>query len=281
MNVYDIITSKIVQDITDSSTLPWQRDWTMVWPKNALTQKQYRGINLLLLSLVGKGQWFATFNQIKERGGYIKKGSKAYPICFWKKFDAVKGSDGSTLERSWAMLRYYNVFSLDDVENHGFKLPEVKNVVVDTNLMDVISKHNVDLRHGGNRAYYMPSEHYVQMPNKEQFATNEGYWTTLAHELIHWTGKLVDGKDTVGVGEEYSKEELVAEIGANMLLARLGIDASNVYNNSVAYIRGWASRLGSDTKLVIAAAGQAQKRVDWLLGENKAEQAVTEEAMAA
>src|SRR5574343_472604 len=184
MNVYDIITSKIVEHITKTSTLPCQRDWRMVAPKNALTRRQYRGINLLLLSLTGKGEWFATFNQIKERGGLIKKGSKAFPICFWKRFDAVKDENGDTLERGWAMLRYYNVFSLDDVENHGFKLPEVKSVVTETCLMDVIRKHNVDLRHGGNRAYYMPSQHYVQMPEQKQFETNEGYWATLAHELI-------------------------------------------------------------------------------------------------
>ena len=127
------------------------------------------------------------------------------------------------------------------------------------------------LRHGEARAYYRPATDTVNMPERRLFPKAEHYYSVLYHELTHSTGhpsRLAREtlRDMVAFGDtNYSKEELCAEMGAAYLCGVAGI-ANETVDNSAAYIAGWLSTLRNDPRLVIAAAAQAQKAADFILG---------------
>ena len=110
------------------------------------------------------------------------------------------------------------------------------------------------------------------MPNANFFKSNEGYYSTLFHEMIHSTGHAsrlkregVTNYSAFG-SHSYAKEELVAEFGASFLRGLTGIETKNEKNNSVAYLQSWIKSLTNDPSLLIGAAGQAQKACDFILG---------------
>ena len=61
----------------------------------------------------------------------------------------------------------------------------------------------------------------------------------------------------------YSKEELVAEIGASFLCGITKIENKTI-DNSAAYIQSWLKSLRNDKKLIVLAAGAAQKGADYI-----------------
>ena len=65
--------------------------------------------------------------------------------------------------------------------------------------------------------------------------------------------------------ENYSKEELVAELGASALVNFLGLESKDSFRNNAAYIQSWASRLREDSKLIVTASGKAEKAVNYIL----------------
>ncbi len=104
----------------------------------------------------------------------------------------------------------------------------------------------------------------------DQFAEQSEYYSTLFHELTHSTGhhsRLDRLCQTAHFGsEEYSKEELVAEIGAAALNNHCGLNTERSDRNSTAYLMGWLSKLRDDKKLLVSAAGRAEKAVNLILG---------------
>ena len=130
------------------------------------------------------------------------------------------------------------------------------------------------IRHGLDRAFYSPAADSVGMPSPERFDTPENYYNVLFHELTHSTGhesrlnrKGVSGTDGQWAGfgsQSYSKEEMVAEMGAAFLCGQAGI-VERTIDNSAAYLRSWLERLKNDCRLVVQAAAQAQKAADFIL----------------
>jgi len=129
------------------------------------------------------------------------------------------------------------------------------------------------LHHGGSKAYYSPMADYIQMPEFASFKSPESYYSVLFHELVHWTGhssRLDRGLDIklCSFGStDYSKEELVAEMGASFMCEYAQISNEQTQHNSAAYLKGWMKRLKGDVKLLVTAGGQAQKSADLLIGE--------------
>lgn len=271
-NVYDMINSRILA-LLEKGTVPWRRGWNVTnsMPRSLATKKEYRGINVFLLASMQFAQpWFLTFNQIKERGGIIKQGEKACPIVFWKWIDRSDPEDKNKVP----LLRYYNVFNVEQTE--GITYPEL---VTDTNPFTSIeaadkiisSMPNKPLiEHMGNRAYYNPRSDSVTLHIVTSFETAEEYYSTCFHELTHSTmhesrlaRKVKDEVHRFG-DEGYSKEELVAEMGASFLCGHAGIENSTI-ENSAAYIQGWLKALKNDKTLLVHAAAQAQRSTDYIL----------------
>lgn len=271
-NVYDIINQRMMQ-LLEAGTVPWKRGWnvTSSMPRSLNTKKEYRGINVFLLASMQYSQpWFLTFNQIKERGGTIKQGEKACPIVFWKWVDRTDPEDKNKVP----LLRYYNVWNVEQTE--GVTYPEL---VTDTNVfasIDAAEKiisampNKPLIEHMGSRAYYNPRQDAVTLPKLTSFESAEEYYSTAFHELSHSTmhesrldRKVKDEVHKFG-DEEYSKEELVAEMGASFLCGHAGIENDTI-ENSAAYIQGWLKALKNDKTLLVHAAAQAQRSTDYIL----------------
>ncbi len=289
-DIYAEVTALIMAKLQEG-VIPWRKTWkgTDV-PKNYVTRKPYRGINLWLLNAYGfEHPYFLTFLQAKELGGKIKKGAKSIPVVYWN-FVYVNKENGQKISveqlpnypkqliRKKSFLKYYNVFNIHAVE--GVEMEIGKNGEMDTDQITTTCQEVYDqmlskpeLRHGGNQAYYHPSLDYINMPPKNDFDSEACYYAVLFHELTHATGhKERLNKDSVteihAFGTpEYSKEELVAEMGAGFLCCHTGILNNDLLDNSSAYIAGWLKKLSEDKKMVLEAASKAQQAVDYILAK--------------
>ena len=292
--VYQIVTDRIVQRIEEAiangTELPWHRPWVASQAcRNYKTRTCYTGINLILLEF---GHSYLTWNQIcdyKKQNPEIKlrKGSKAHIVVFFSFKKGVKdvvGKDGQIEQKEIDVpfLRYYNVYDSLDVENlpplddeQTFEHTPIEEA--EQMLMDYINREEtLTLEHNnGEAAFYSPSKDLISLPRKELFPTYEKYFATAAHECVHSTGaqnRLNRLKKTAHFGDEnYSLEELVADMGQNFLFAELGIDSTDVSDNSIAYMKGWLKALKDDVRMVVTAASRATKAVDYILGRTVTE----------
>lgn len=276
-NVYEIITNQIIEMLEDG-VVPWHKPWNGEdnAPKNLKTKKTYRGINPFILSSRGfASPYWVSFRQCGELGGRIKKGEKGTVIVFWKPVlykDTDK--DGNETERRVFMLRYYRVWNAEQCE--GLRLPEsaaVKEEKMFTPHEEAerilqAYQHMVAVSYGGDRAFYSVSRDYIGMPPKETFDGEDEYYSTLFHETVHSTGhsSRLGRMEKCSFGSEpYSKEELVAEMGAAILCGMTGI--TTTIKNSASYIGSWLNRLRDDKKLVISAAAHAQRACDFIMNK--------------
>lgn len=282
VNVYQIITDRIIDEMS-KGIIPWQRPWhgTKDGAVSYETGRPYSFLNQMLLGR--PGEWL-TFNQVKKLGGKIKKGAKSGMVTFVKTYlkkaqDGV-AENGEHNEEKGFVLRYYNVFHIDDCE--GIK-SKIESKIEDSALepideADKVASEYVEREDtlklvvkASNSAYYSPSTDTVVVPQLEQYQEVEEYYSTLFHELVHSTGisKRCDrglGKIAGKKSEEYSREELVAEIGSAMICNQLGIDSEKAFKNSVAYLQSWLRELQNDNRMIVWAASRAEKAVKYIKG---------------
>lgn len=283
MNVYEIITEKIMKKL-EQGEIPWRTPWKAGgWPKNIVSGKKYRGVNVFMLAMQGYASphWL-TYKQAKELGGYVKEGATGTPVVFWKPADAKKPDvEPSDDERRAPILRYYTVFNLSQVEGIASPDAELDRQFNPIEACERIVREMPDapmIECNRTKAGYIPSEDKVIMPPPGAFVSDEDYYATLFHELTHSTGhenrlNRRPSTDKRKFGDEaYSKEELVAEMGAAFLCGIAGIETATV-DNSAAYIQNWLTALKDDKRMVIFAAAAAQKAADYILNNFVAEQA--------
>jgi antirestriction protein ArdC len=284
-SVYEIITGKIIKQL-ESGVAPWRKPWTSQAPANLLTQKEYRGLNVLTLASQGfPSRFWLTFNQTTKLGGRIRKGEKSFPVIFWNIGDEQETTtqDGTKETSRPFLLRYYSVFNLSQAE--GIDIPASllrdmrSNNPIETCEQIVTSMPNPPAFEQSDKAWYSPSNDVVGMPARGLFHSSEEYYATEFHELAHSTGHAkrlhrenFDNPVSFG-SESYSKEELIAEMSAAMLCGIAGIEQKTL-ENSAAYLKSWIARLKSDSRLIVSAASQAQKAADFIRGKD----AVAQEA---
>lgn len=260
--VYQIITDQIITQL-EKGVIPWARAYIGGLPKNGVSMKEYNGINIFLLSVRGFSNpyWF-TYKQVQDRGGNVKHGEKGTPIIFWKLYtpahirddpNKLPGEINLKELEEHRVLRYYYVFNFSQTEGLNAEKYTIK--VGDFSPIQAAEKivHGYPcapvLQHKEQRAWYSPVTDIVNMPAPESFVKPEFYYKTLFHELTHSTGhekrlsRNLKG-NTGFSNKEYSKEELIAEMGASFL-------------SGIKELRG-------DAKLAIAAASAAQKAADFI-----------------
>lgn len=276
-DIYEMITDRIIEQL-ENGVVAWQKPWTGVHDGayNRISNKPYSLLNQMLLSKTGE---YATFKQWTELGGHIRKGEKAEIVTFWKiqQIEEENG-DGEKIIKQLPLLRYYNVFHISQVEGvepKSIDLNELQPIEeaerIKTEYMQ--REHIKILEKVTNKAFYSPSLDYIQVPCKEQYQNIEEFYSTLFHEMTHSTGHKVrlnreDVKDCMYFGSEnYSKEELCAELGSAFLINKLGIASSKSFNNSTAYIQSWLRVLKNDKKFIISASSRAEKAVKYILNE--------------
>lgn len=261
------ITNKIIAKLEQGTGI-FEMPFVNGLPKNRVTGKAYRGINLWLLD----GGEYATFKQIKELGGKVKKGAKAHTVVFWKLLEGEEEETGKEIKIP--LLKQYKVFKIGEqtegieptekVEKHQHeKIAEAEAIIKNYPNRPAITR-------ASGKAYYRPSEDVVNIPPIEDFADVNRYYSTFFHELIHSTGSEkrlnregVAKLDKFG-SERYSKEELIAELGAAILCATTGIE-KHTLDHSASYIQSWITVLKNDHTFIINGAQQAQKAVDHIL----------------
>lgn len=286
MNIYDAVTERIVNQL-EQGVIPWRKEWKSTGPSslpfNKISEKPYRGINVLLLLCSGFNdpRWL-TYKQAQGIGAQVRKGEKGTPIVFWSKFVGTKtdSKTGDSEERMIPFARQYTVFNIEQCDGITADLPidapifepiPAAQGIAD----DYLKRASIELRHGGDRAFYHPRLDYIQMPIPGSFVTPEAYYSTLFHEAGHSTGHASrldrDFKGGTTFGDcDYSKEELVAEFTAAFLCGEIGLSNERLELNHAAYIQGWMRALKNDKKMLISAAQKAQRAADLVLNRSYA-----------
>src|ERR1700733_15647022 len=273
---YEIVTEFIIKQL-ESGVAPWRKPWGTETPANLASKKEYRGINIFLLASQGYGsRYWITYRQARALGGTVRNGQHGSKVVFWKISEHRRENQKSeeTENRRSILLRCYNVFNLEQCE--GIKFPDPVRAINPIEPCESIVRAmpNPPGFAQDARACYRPSTDTVGMPARSAFLAAEEYYSTLFHEITHSTGPPSRlGRDGIMnhdpfASEGYSKEELVAEMGAAMLCGAAGIE-SRTLGNSAAYLRAWISKLRADSRLIISAASQAQKAADYVLARTR------------
>lgn len=279
--IYDLVTARVLEALS-KGVVPWRKPWhTKPQPANAATGKSYRGVNLLLLGLADHGdhRWL-TIKQANELGGTVRRGETASLVVFWKRWEpSTQDEEESTRKRSIPVLRYYHVFNVEQCESVRLEpLPEREQPSEEQRIAaaECLVRSMPDpptIEEKGEAAWYSPLDDRVRVPPFSVFRAVEHFYGTLFHELGHATGhqKRLARKgvmDRILFGsEEYSREELVAELTSAFCCSAVGLDNS-LTDNSASYVCSWLKALEDDPKAVVLAASQAQRAADYIRGMN-------------
>ena len=293
-DAYQMVTDRICA-MLEQGIRPWVQPWasavSSAW--SGSNGKPYSFLNQMLLADPKKkyntleelmddvrGEW-VTFNQAKDRGGCVRKGETGRKVVFFKMIERPTGKlddDGKEKMETIPFLQSYTVFKIsqcdgltqkyhtNDAAMYDFTGDDAADAVAN----DYIAREGITFRaEKGDKAFYRPSEDLVVVPKPEQFKDAAEYYSTLYHELTHSTGhqkRLNRIKACAAFGkDEYSTEELVAEIGSASICATLGIENNGSFTNSVSYIGNWLKALRNDKRMIVTAASRAEKAVRMIL----------------
>lgn len=285
--VYGYVQERIIEAlekaIKDGGTVPWKKPWNSNGFVNYVTRRPYRGINILLLPEAGEYITWKQIQDIREKNPEVKlkKNYKQHMVVFWR-FPDKKEEDSDDVisldtDKKKPIFLYHIVYNINDVEGieSKFSVGNEHNPIVEAE--NVISNYNevtIQISKGSDNAYYSPLKDYISVPDKSQYKNIAEYYSTLFHEMVHSTGhksrlnRFSTNEQHCFGSESYSKEELVAEIGANMLMSQTGIDDTEYQTNSISYLHGWLKAIKEDVSLIVSAAQKAQKAADYILKVN-------------
>ena len=283
-DVYSRITDKIVADL-EQGVRPWFKPWNAEHAAGKITRPlrhngiPYKGINVIMLWSAATVKGYAcplwlTFKQALELGGNVRKGETGELVVYANSITKTETDEkGEETEREIPFLKGYTVFNAEQCENlpAHYTARAEPPALTPLQRIEAVDKFfaatGIDIRHGGNRAFYAEVPDYVQMPPFETFRDAESHAATLAHELTHWTKhdkRLARDMGRVKWGDEgYAREELVAELGSAFLCADLGI-TPEVREDHAAYIASWLKVLKDDKRFIFSAASQAQRAAGYL-----------------
>lgn len=282
-DVYSRITQKIIGDL-EKGDLSWRKPWSSDHMANNVMRPlrwndvPYTGINVLVLWATAaengfQSPYWMTFKQASEIGASIRKGSKSTQVIYAHKFSKEEqGENGESILKSIPYLKAYNVFNASQIEGlpedyYNLPKPKINNPISRIEALEVFFTNTRAEIYTGTKAAYYSLKDKIEMPPLESFIDTPSYYSTLAHELTHWTkhSTRLDrdmGKTRFG-DEGYAKEELVAELGSCFLAADLGIEPELRKDHS-AYIQSWLQVLKNDKRFIFSAASHAQKAVEFI-----------------
>jgi antirestriction protein ArdC len=278
-DLYQTVTNRIIAAL-ETGTPPWICPWTdhTALPSNLATGKPYRGINILMLAIegishsYGDSRW-VTLKQANELGARVRKGEHGTPIVFFKMKEigetVIADADGDEQKKVIPMLRSYTVFNTSQLEflPERFELRPTPHWQPIGEAEQLLYETGAVIRHGGNRAFYSPTEDSITLPPPAWFQNADDYYAVALHELTHWSGHQRRLNRVLGRRhgiDAYAFEELVAEMGAAFLCAHCGLPGRLEH---ASYIDSWLDALKRDKRLIFVAAGAAQKAADYVLGE--------------
>ncbi|MCK1340400.1 DUF1738 domain-containing protein [Bradyrhizobium sp. 38] len=284
-SLYDDITNKIIAEL-EAGRVPWVQPWgtaaakaPLAMPKSAATGRQYSGVNILILwgaatEHAFTGQSWLTFRQALSLGGHVRKGERGTTVVYADRFVPVdeqrRASENGEEAQTIPFLKRFTLFNIDQCEGLP---PEIATTapppppdLIEPQVDKLIKATGIDFRIGGNRAFYAPTEDYVQVPPPQAYFEPINWHRTALHELAHASGHPSrlnrDLSGSFGT-KKYAFEELVAEIASAFGCASLGIVPTVRHAD---YIGSWLDVLREDNRAIVRAASQASKVADYLLG---------------
>lgn len=282
-DVYSRITDKIVADM-EKGRLTWRKPWNAENLANSVMRPlrwndiPYSGVNTIMLWATAAecgydSPYWMTFKQASDMKAHVRKGEKSTQIVYADRFEKEQtAADGTKEVQKIPFLKLYSVFNACQIEGlpEGFTLKPEHSAINEeqriANLEQFFFNTGAEV-YTGTRAAYHPSTDRIEMPPFEAFNEAAGYYSTLAHELGHWTGhanRLNRDFDMKKHGDEgYAKEELVAELSSCFLGADLGIKPISEEQHA-AYIQSWLTVLRNDKRFIFHAASHAQKAVEYI-----------------
>ncbi|PZU06708.1 zincin-like metallopeptidase domain-containing protein [Sphingomonas sp.] len=286
-SLYDEVTAKIIAEL-EGGRIPWVQPWGKVGastpglPRNAVTGRHYSGVNVLLLwgALFEYGypsQGWLTFRQALDAGGCVRKGERGVTVVYADRFtpegEKARAKEAGEDARSVPFLKRFTVFNLAQCEGLHPGLAPDPEPLPDREIVpvaeQVIAASGVDFRIGGDKAYYVPSADYVQVPPQPAFYDQINFYRTALHELCHASGhpsRLNRNLVNAFGSKDYAREELIAEMGSAFLCAELGIVPTVRHAD---YIASWLEVLREDNRAIFRAACAATKAADWLLSRHR------------
>ena len=265
----------------EQGVVPWQKTWRTAMPRNFVSNMEYKGINSMILGLSEfESNYFITYKQCKDLGGTVKKDEHSSLVVFWKPIVKFKEHD---IDEPTAninfLLRYYYVFNISQC-NLSDAVLKKRNIISTnpkiTEAEDIIKGYKnppeISINNMIPNPRYLPRLDKIEIQSIDNFNTSDDYYASLFHECIHSSGhpskcnrRGISGKIVFG-SEEYSREELIAEIGASYLCNISGIQKT--IDNHSAYIANWLQVLNNNYRMILIAASQASKACDYILGTN-------------
>ena len=270
------LTEAFLTTIKEGGTVPWRKGWRCdgILPANFQSKRPYRGMNSLWLGMTQQIRgyetpYWTTYRAAEKSGGQVRKGEKSSIAVLWK-FLHVEDKANPGKQKRVPVLKTFAVFNLDQVDGLEYVRPDVVEREpsgfhdwLRGTYVEPPAFHQIE----SDRAYYSPASDLIVVPASHQFDTEQAEAETIGHEYVHSTGHPSRlGRLELGWQEQqnYAKEELVAEIGAAMLMQQYGIDPN--VPMMADYVRGWLTALENDHSLILSAAQQAQKAVDRITG---------------
>lgn len=278
-DIYQTITDRFVEQLK-KGTVPWQQPWTSC-VQNIVSRKPYRGINAFTLGMTDRtSPFWLTFKQALDLGGNVRKGEKSLPVIYYKILEK-RDAAGNVMVREdgrparTPFVRWANVFNVDQTE--GIEAPVISTALSPAQPLEkaaviVANAKICPIHHAGFAAVYSPTDDVIRLPAPTTFRSQEDYYQTLFHEMTHATGHG-SRLDREGItqpvkfgSERYSKEELIAELGAAFLSNEAGTLNQVQFDNSAAYLNSWIQKLENDPRMIVSAASHAQRSTDFVLG---------------
>jgi len=269
-DVFEVVTNQMLKQLGEG-IIPWRRPWQACWPTSYVTNKEYQGINTLLLQSNYESPYWVTFRQAQKLGGSIKAGEKGRPIVFADRVVKEEQNEkGEVSVRILSFLKYYTVFNWCQTKGLPKKLPAERENQQIVSAEELLRRRGPRIENDIEKAYYCSQSDTIYLPALDQFDSSEDYYAAAFHELIHWTGGVERlCRDTLRdyhIGTDVrSQEELVAEMGAAFLCQIAALDTSQTLQNSTAYIGSWLKALQSNPKWVLKASKQARDAVEYVL----------------
>jgi antirestriction protein ArdC len=276
-SVYVRVTESVLAEL-EKGTAPWRKPWRAEagLPRNLVSRKAYRGVNVLTLmsgALAASypSNWWLTFLQAQELGGFVRRGEHGCPVVFYKRIPDSPVAYGTDEEdevpdvRWRSVLKTFTVFNACQCSGIPIPLPPTLTWKPLEAAEKIVEAAGVPIFYAGVEAFYEPKRDLITVPPRTFFDSPSGFYETLLHELVHATGheSRLDRPGTFG-SDAYAWEELIAEMGSAMLSVVVGIPAPD-FPNMASYIHSWRRRMERDAQAICEAAAAAQKAVEWLL----------------
>ncbi|KYH01598.1 zincin-like metallopeptidase domain-containing protein [Bradyrhizobium sp. DOA1] len=283
--LYDEITGNIIAEL-EAGRVPWVQPWgtaaakaPLAMPNNASTKRHYSGINVLILwgAVIERGfagQSWLTFRQALSLGGHVRKGERGTTVLYADRFvpndEKRRAAETGEEALSIPFLKRFTVFNADQCDGLPSEIaataPPRQQGMIEPAVEALIKSTGIEFRIGGDRAFYVPTEDYVQVPPPQAYFEPINWHRTALHELGHASGHSSrlnrDLSGSFGT-RKYAFEELIAELSAAFSCASLGIVPTVRHAD---YIASWLEVLREDNRAIVRAASQASKAADYILG---------------